>query len=202
MCSAALAVGLGAQTQTSSSPSSASASTRDQKGPVLVTGCLLQADAAGKSAGSTPDATTPRPTSSRASGGGDDFILTEAMIASTGLSGADTATGTAGMTNRFTLDGHKSELRKYVNSQVEVRGRLKSDHEPMPDASPVQGADAAAVSSTAAATPPGAGAAATAPVGAPDNPAGSQPAANAGKVPTLHVDSVRQVATGCSREGR
>jgi hypothetical protein len=199
MFSAALAVGLGAQTQTSSSSSSASASPQDQKGQVLVTGCLQRAGAPGKSAGSTPDATPPPRTTSRSSGVGDDFILADAMIASTGLSGADTATGTAGTTNRFKLDGHKSELRKFVNSQVEVRGRLKSDHEPMPGASSAQGADTAAVGSTAAATPPGAGAAPTAPVGAPDNPAGSQPAANAGKVPTLHVDSVRQVATGCSR---
>jgi len=100
-----------------------------------VTGCL-QADSA--SATGTSGAGAPgAPAGGAAAGGGasssksESFILANASTGS-GASGAAGAAGTAGSASGSSasqyklMGGSKSDLTKYVNSKVEIKGKLDS----------------------------------------------------------------------------
>ena len=142
---AALSVGLGAQAPTGApqdpaappssprpAPSAQAPSAKDDSSSksVTVTGCL-QAD----SASATGTSGTAAPAGGGAAGGGaasssksESFILANA---STG-SGASGAAGTAGSASGSSasqyklMGGSKSDLTKYVNSKVEIKGKLDS----------------------------------------------------------------------------
>ena len=142
---AALSVGLGAQAPTGApqdpaappssprpAPSAQAPSAKDDSSSksVTVTGCL-QAD----SASATGTSGTAAPAGGGAAGGGaasssksESFILANA---STG-SGASGAAGTAGSASGSSasqyklMGGNKSDLTKYVNSKVEIKGKLDS----------------------------------------------------------------------------
>ena len=95
---------------------------------------------------------------------------------SSSASGAAAGTGTAGtssasMDNKFKLiGGDEDDLKKYVNTKVEIRGTLEKSSMP----------------SSGAATGTGTGA------------AGSRPQSGDQNLPGLRVTSVRQVAQSCS----
>ena len=189
--SAALAVGAGAQSTGGQTP--AQSGTSDQQ--VTVTGCL-QSDsgtatgtsgAGSTGAGSTGAGSTGATGSGASRGGG--FVLTNAKMGGSSASGstAGSSTGTAGSATgsatssgmaagmtRIKLDGSQSDLQKYANSQVEVRGKLEKS------------------TSTGSATSGATGAA-----GATGSGAGATGAARQ-DMPTLQVSSVRQVSPSCS----
>src|SRR6185503_8911208 len=167
----ACSAGLAAQTTTPST----SSSTQSGQNTVTVTGCLQSAGASGGSTATGTAGTTTAGTSSTA-GGSDRFMLANARMGSgassrTGTSGT-TATGstagtstasaagtTAGATagsargagSSYTLDGNASELRRHVNHQVEITGRLDSS-------SSMGGGSRATETTTAGGTTAGAGA--------------------------------------------
>ncbi len=145
---AALSVGLAAQSPTGApqdpttppasprpSPSAQAPSAKDDSSSksVTVTGCL-QAD----SASATGTSGTAAPAGGGAAGGGaassaksESFILANASTGS-GASGAAGAAGTAGSASGSSASqykltgGSKSDLTKYVNSKVEIKGKLDS----------------------------------------------------------------------------
>ena len=148
---AALSVGLGAQAPTGApqdpaappssprpAPSAQAPSAKDDSSSksVTVTGCL-QAD----SASATGTSGTAAPAGGGAAGGGaasssksESFILANASTGS-GASGAAGAAGAAGTTGSASsssasqyklMGGSKSDLTKYVNSKVEIKGKLDS----------------------------------------------------------------------------
>ena len=159
---AALAVGAAAQTGTGTATSP---QTGQDKQPVTITGCLQQASAATGTTGTTGTASSE-----------PKFILTDAVKGSSSASGAAAGTGTAGtssasMDNKFKLiGGDEDDLKKYVNTKVEIRGTLEKSSMP----------------SSGAATGTGTGA------------AGSRPQSGDQNLPGLRVTSVRQVAQSCS----
>ena len=142
---AALSVGLGAQAPTGApqdpaappssprpAPSAQAPSAKDDSSSktVTVTGCL-QAD----SAAATGTSVTAAPAGGGAAGGGaasssksESFILANASEGS----GAGAAAGTAGSASKSSasqyklMGGNKSDLTKYVNSKVEIKGKLDS----------------------------------------------------------------------------
>jgi hypothetical protein len=122
--STALAVGVAAQgTATGSQADQKSSSQANQ---VTVTGCLKSADTAGGTAGTT--GTTPP--SSQTARNDAKFMLNNAKVTSGGAaSGTAGTTGTAaaGTTSdtKFLLQGgNQNDLKKYLNSQVEIRGTV------------------------------------------------------------------------------
>jgi hypothetical protein len=134
--SAALAVSVAAQgTATGTQADQQSSKNQAQRNQVTVTGCLQNADMAGGTAGTTGTGATGA-TGAQKSGSArsEQFMLTNARITSggtAGTTGAGTGTG-AGATstspadNRFILTGgNQSELKKYLNSEVEIRGTLQ-----------------------------------------------------------------------------
>ncbi|HET7220044.1 MAG TPA: hypothetical protein VFJ02_18435 [Vicinamibacterales bacterium] len=197
--SAALAMGANAQTSAGTQPGAQSSGAQHNQ-QITVTGCLKSGDAtasnaAGSTGGGTGTAgaagTTGAVGASASRDARSGFTLTNAKIgggsATSGTSGTTGAgatgstasgassVGMASTATTFTLQGgSQSDLNKYANSQVEIRGTL--DHSAAP--------------STAA----GAGAAGS---GATDNTAGTA-RSSASDTPTLHVNSVRQIAPSCS----
>jgi hypothetical protein len=128
---AALSVGLGAQAPTGapqdpSSPSprpSRDQSTMKSGGEaVTVTGCIQAADAATGTSGATGGA---------ASSKSDSFILAN-VTAGSGAAGAAGTAGTAGAgassatASQYKLTGKSEDLKKYVNSKVEIKGKVDS----------------------------------------------------------------------------
>ena len=144
---AALSVGLGAQAPTGApqdpaappssprpAPSAQAPSAKDDSSSktVTVTGCL-QADSA--AATGTSGAGAPGAPAGGAPAGGaasssksESFILANASEGS----GAGAAAGTAGSASKSSasqyklMGGNKSDLTKYVNSKVEIKGKLDS----------------------------------------------------------------------------
>jgi hypothetical protein len=147
---AALSVGLAAQAPTGApqdpaappssprpSPSAQAPSQKDDSSSktVTVTGCL-QADSA--SATGTSGAGAPGAPAGGAPAGGaasssksESFILANASEGS-GAGAAGGAAGTAGSASKSSasqyklMGGNKSDLTKYVNSKVEIKGKLDS----------------------------------------------------------------------------
>ena len=146
---AALSVGLGAQAPSGApqdptappssprpSPSAQAPSQKDDSSSktITVTGCL-QADSA--SATGTSGAGAPGAPAGGAPAGGasssksESFILANASEGS-GAGAAGGAAGTAGSASKSSasqyklMGGNKSDLTKYVNSKVEIKGKLDS----------------------------------------------------------------------------
>ena len=186
--SAALATALSAQT-----PQTSGARPPDQSSgsQVTVTGCLKSGDNASSSSGggaTSSGGATGAASAAGTSGSGSGYILTDA--ASGPASSTTGAAGTAGtptpgapgpgagaMTSYRLQGGDESDLRKYVNSKVEVRGML----------SKAPTSSTATTGPTGATGATGAGAAATRESGMSSN------------MPTLQVTSVRQVASSCTQ---
>jgi hypothetical protein len=173
--SAALAVGAAAQTGTGTQPGS--------QQTVTVTGCLQQATPSG-SAGTSGTATG----TAGAASADSKFILTNAKVeggsgstagsTGTATSGTSGTAGASAMGNRYKLSGgDEDDLKKYLNSQVEIRGTLDAK-------------DAMAGSSSAGSASSGTG------TGSTGTRAGQSSSDE--NLPTLHVTSVRQVAETCS----
>ena len=126
---AALTVGVGAQAPTaapqdpaSPQPSREQPMAKSSSDSVTVTGCI-QADTA--AATGTSGSTSP---AGGASSKAESFILANV---SSGSSGA--AAGTAGTTgasaptaSQYKLTGKSDDLKKYVNSKVEIKGKVDS----------------------------------------------------------------------------
>jgi hypothetical protein len=197
--SAALAAGVAAQGGSTATGQSSS-KTQDQQNQVTVTGCLQNADMAGAGAAGTAGSTSGSAGTSGAAGqstasGGAQFMLTNATMAKTSASGtsgtATSGTGTSGTAsgtstsgtsgaagaNRFLLvGGNQQNLKQYLNSQVEVQGRLD------------QSKGAAGAGSTATGTGSTTSGSATA----------GQSSGRMADVQRLQVTSVRQIATTCT----
>jgi hypothetical protein len=176
---AAMSVGAAAQSTAPQTPPAGSRDQASSAGTVTVTGCL-------KSGSGSPSATGTSGSTAGAAGASSagSFILADATTgAAGGAMGAPAGTsGTApraGSGSQYKLTGgSKDDLQKYVNSKVEIRGKI----------------DSAAGSSTG-----GAAAGATPSPSSPGAPgaAGATPSSSASGQ-TLQVDSVRQVAASCS----
>jgi hypothetical protein len=200
--SAALAIG--ASAQTGSDPQSGSAQRQNQQVTVtgcLKSSDATASGAAGSTAGGTgtTGSATTGGTSAGSSAGTSargGYMLTNAKMGSgastsgtsgsgstgaggtgtTGSAASGTYAGTAGAMKTFKLEGgSQSDLSKYANSQVEVRGTV--DHSGMASS----GSSATGAGST----------------GAAGSTAGSA-RSGSGDTPTLRVNSVRQVAATCS----
>jgi hypothetical protein len=147
---AALSVGLGAQAPTGApqdpaappssprpSPSAQAPSQKDDSSSktITVTGCL-QADSA--SATGTSGAGAPGAPAGGAPAGGasssksESFILANASEGSGAGAAGGAAAGTAGSASKSSasqyklMGGNKGDLTKYVNSKVEIKGKLDS----------------------------------------------------------------------------
>ncbi|HVL69511.1 MAG TPA: hypothetical protein VM364_19795 [Vicinamibacterales bacterium] len=155
--SAALAVGLSAQTGSGAQTGQQGSRNQNQgTQQVTVTGCLqdhnMTAGTSGTATGTTTG--TSGTQANRGENRGAQFVLTNAEMTAggaqagrttggttgtggTGTSGTGTS-GTSGTTagaagmetnNRFLLvGGNQQELRRYLNSRVEVRGRLDNEN--------------------------------------------------------------------------
>jgi hypothetical protein len=143
---AALSVGLGAQAPSGApqdptappssprpSPSAQAPSQKDDSSSktITVTGCL-QADSAsatGTSGAGAPGAPAGGAASSSKS---ESFILANASEGSGAAGAAGGAAGTAGSASKSSASqykltgGNKGDLTKYVNSKVEIKGKLDS----------------------------------------------------------------------------
>jgi hypothetical protein len=80
--------------------------------------------------------------------------------------------------------GNQSDLKQYVNSQVEITGRM--DHR-----------SGGATSGGAGSTAGGSGATSSSGAGSTSSAAGAT-APGGASMPTLHVSSVRQIAPSCN----
>jgi hypothetical protein len=193
--STAFAISLGAQS--SPSPQGASATAQE---PVTVTGCLQAADKPGAtgtsgtgSATGTSANASPTGQAASASGNAGQFILANAKIGAAAASPSPSATaGTSGATTppasssaspapsamgeKFVLVGasHNDKLREYVNSQVEITGRILG-----------KGASATAAGSMA---------------GASNSPATGMgaPASSMSETQRLQVTDVKQISKTCA----
>jgi hypothetical protein len=214
MLSAALAMGVSAQ-QPDQDRARSGQSQSDRT--VTVTGCLQPASRPG-SAGATTGDTTSR--QGQAGSSSAQYILTDASMSGSASTGAAAGTGTTGTaagaatgagtgaatgagastpkssspdsskTYRLT-GGQSDQLQQYVNSQVEVTGRLVSQD----DRRGTSGTGSAAgTGSTGAGT--GAGTGTGAGAGAGTGSSGSM--AGGGNMQTLQVTSVRQVSSSCT----
>jgi hypothetical protein len=153
-----------------------------------VTGCLQPAQAGlagGGAAGGSAASSTSR------SSDADRFVLTNAMMGSgsrtsSPAAGAGAGAGaSAGSGTTYMLEGKTSDLRKHVNQQVELTGRLDSASTGSPGSSTRSGSsdrDTTQRSDKTAAGGDGA----------------SSPSAS-GTGQRFHVESVRQVSASCSR---
>ena len=176
MLSAALAVGVSAQQTPPSSASTPGQSDRSAQ-TVTVTGCLQSGSDASGSTASSP-AGAPAGQAGATSSSSGQYILANATTGSgssaTGTTGATPPAGasssSASTGKSYKLVGGDSEdLKKYVNSKVEVTGTLDSK------------------SSSS-------GAGSTGTTGS----AGASSSSMAGSMPTLKVTSVRQVSGSCT----
>lgn len=203
----ACTVGIGAQT--TASPAASTGQSRQDT--VTVTGCLKAADAMGGATGTSGSTTAG--TTSTAGSSSDRFMLANATMgaastASTGTSGTTAGstasttpgtprTGTASSAmsatgSSYTLDGDATELRRHMNHQVEIKGRLDSS---------------AGMSSTA--SRPGTTGAGTTATGTTSNPTGTTATgstatgttagrdAHSSAAQTLRVESVKMIAATC-----
>jgi hypothetical protein len=180
MLSAALAVGVSAQQTPPSSASTPGQSDRTAQ-TVTVTGCLQSGSGASGSTASSPagaPAGAPAGQAGATSSSSGQYILANATTGSgssaTGTTGATPPAGasssSASTGKSYKLVGGDSEdLKKYVNSKVEVTGTLDSK------------------SSSS-------GAGSTGTTGS----AGASSSSMAGSMPTLKVTSVRQVSGSCT----
>lgn len=172
LCSAAFAVSVAAQTGSPATPQADQQSSKQQQ--VTVVGCLNSADVAGTAGTGTAGAAGQKAEAPKSEG---QFVLTNARVTAgaAGTSGT-TGTGTAASptsANRFLLiGGSQADLKKYLNSEVEIRGTLQ----------PRTGADR-----PAAGTGTGTGSA----------PKSTQGEMNA-NLQRLRVTSVKQTAQTCS----
>ena len=187
--SAAFAVSVAAQTGSQPGAQKDQQSSKDQQ-QVTVTGCLANADVAGGAAGTTgtgTPATAGQATgSARAEG---QFVLNNARITDRGTAGTSGTAGAgaagsaaAGATSneKFLLvGGNQQELKKYLNSQVEIRGTLQ------PRSSSDRGAAA------------GTGAAGTG-TGSATGQASRQSQSEMANVQRLRVTSVKQTSPTCT----
>jgi hypothetical protein len=185
---AALSVGAAAQ---SASPQTPPAGSRDQASTssqtVTVTGCL-------KSGSASPSATGTAGSTAGAAGASTagSFILADAttgaaggaMGAPAGTTGSAPKAGASAASGKeFKLTGgNKDDLQKYVNSKVEIRGKIDS---------------AAGGAMGGAPSPASPGAEPASPGAAPASP-GAAPSTSRASGQTLQVESVRQVAPSCS----
>jgi hypothetical protein len=191
---AALAAALGS-TAVAQQPSSTQSDrdTRQGRSTVTITGCLQPAQAGlagGGAAGGGAASSTSR------SSEGDRFMLTNATMGSGSRSdsaapaagagaGAGAAAGASTGTS-YMLEGKTSDLRKHVNQQVEVTGRLDSAASGSTSGSSTRtgSTDPDTTQRSDKTSAGGAGA--------------SSPSAS-GTGQRLHVESVRQVSASCSR---
>jgi len=190
----ACTVGIGAQTTASPATSSNQAASDT----ITVTGCLKAADAMGSATGTSGSTTAGSSSTASAS---DRFMLANATMgaattASTGTAGTSTAgtastapgtprTGASATGSSYTLNGDASELRRHLNHQVEIKGRLDSS---------------AGMSSTASrpGTAGGTTAAGTTATGTTATPATSTGQdAHPSAAKTLRVESVKMIAATC-----
>ena len=115
--SAALAVGVSAQTGTGMQQDKQSA----KPGTVTVTGCLALADSASTGATGTSGA------SSRV----ENYVLKNVSPSPTGSEPSATGTSGSSIASQYALTGgNKSDLKKYENSKVEIRGRIEDSKAP------------------------------------------------------------------------
>lgn len=204
--------------------SSGASGTKSQSGAntITVTGCLQPAESMGGTtgtSGSGTSGTSGTSSSSARSGGSDKFMLSNASMSSatgsrtpgatsgatSGGSTAGTSTGSSAGTSgtssgtsgsampgmnssagaSYMLEGQASELRGHVNHQVQITGRLDAS-----SSSPHSGAgstgSAAGGTSTGGTTSGTSGA------------AGTSKSNMADAHQTLHVESVRMIASSCS----
>lgn len=127
LVAAAFAVSVAAQTGSQAGAQDPQSS-KSQNQQVTVTGCLDEADMAGGAAGATG-------TSGQATGTSKTeahFMLKNAKITSRGAAGTAGTSGTepsaaaSSANDRFLLiGGNQQELKKYLNSEVEIRGTLQ-----------------------------------------------------------------------------
>ena len=190
ICSAALASGVSAQAPGSAVGTPAQPPTRE----VIMTGCLKPSE------GSSSNASGARATAATGTGwtgaAAPGYVLTNAMPASgtqakgagggpgkvkTEAAGAATSESFS-MTSYGLQGGDAGHLRQYLHSKVEVRGNLLSNSSAMTSSA----STAATSGSTGTAGATGAGASATRESGATSILA------------TLHVTSVRQLASSCT----
>jgi len=182
----AMTVGIGAQSGQSGSDQP---SRRMQKGSdaTTITGCLQAADGSGNAVGTSGSTGTAGSSASSA----DHFVLASAAKsegassataspsanAPTATAGAS-ATGTTSDDNSFVLTGgEKEELRRLVNSKVEIQGKVEE--------SPAAGTHNNGTSSNAGTT----GSAMSTGSRAPETKSSGR---------TLRIESIRQVAASCS----
>lgn len=131
---AAIAVGAAAQTPSPTQPPTSTTPTAQEPSSPMrqpssdrnqtFTGCLKSADSSSTATGTTGTA--------GATSKADNFILADAMAGASktgstagtaGTAGAGAAASASGSSYRLT-GGSKDDLRKYVNSKVEITGRL------------------------------------------------------------------------------
>jgi hypothetical protein len=134
----ALSVGLSAQTPQSptSTPSTPQTPTSTAEKPsrakqdVTLTGCLQSGSGASTTATTGTAASGSQKSGSAMSGG--QFILANAKMSgssgstATGTAGSPSSAATASAADSYKLVGHENDLRKYANSQVEVKGTIES----------------------------------------------------------------------------
>jgi hypothetical protein len=125
--SAAFAVAVAAQTGSQADPQKERPGSKNQQ-QVTVSGCLAEASTAGAAGTGTAGTTGQATGSSRSEG---QFMLTNARVTTRGTAGtsgtgtAGTAAGTASDNKFLLIGGNQQELKKYLNSEVEVRGTLQ-----------------------------------------------------------------------------
>lgn len=197
--SAALAVGVAAQGGSTGTTSGGQTGMQNQQNQVTVTGCLQNADMAGGTAGTSGSGTSGSTTSGSQTSASSSaqFMLTNAKMAKTGASASGTSSsgtsgtsgttsatsGTSGATssNRFLLvGGTQQNLKQYLNSEVEVRGRLDQEKGGMSSGSASSGTTSSGTGSAAGSA------------------TGQSTSSQQSDAQKLHVTSVRQIASTCT----
>ena len=120
LLSAAVAVGASAQTRTGTGTGAQS-----DKEQMTITGCLQQGSE------SATTGTSGSATGSAGKSAGSAFVLTNATAAARASSGSGTGTSggasapAASATSYKLSGGNQNDLKKYVNTQVEIRGKVE-----------------------------------------------------------------------------
>lgn len=200
--SAVMAVGVSAQTTPPQTGSQDSQSNRQ----VTFTGCLQSAEATRASGASGTTGSSSSGTGTTGAGAasaGSAFVLMNAKMGS-GSGTASSGSGSTGSTAsgssspsssaamaRIKLEGSQSDLQKYANSQVEVRGTLDSK---------MSGSSGSTTGSAAAGSATGSSATGSTASGstATGSTAGATGSTSGQDMATLRVTSVRQIASSCS----
>jgi hypothetical protein len=179
----AMTVGIGAQSGQSGSDQPSSR-TQKSSDATTITGCLQAADGSGTAIGTSGSTGTAPAEALKA----DHFILSTAAKGATATSGAaaPSATATTGASaprtspadNSFILSGgDKDELRRLVNSKVEIQGKIE------------EGAAAGTHNNGASSNAGTTGSAMSTGSRAPETKASGR---------TLRIESIRQIAASCS----